>query len=1498
MKTVIPFWTVGVAVTLAATLAIDAQPQLVSSGALNSSSIGLTFSTALDPVSAANPANYSVIGGATVAEAVLRSDGKTVVLTVAGLTGTGYTVTVQGVKDSAGNPVSPGTTTTGKILGMQGVFIGDTGDPGESYSSAPDEIQVTAGGVDIWGNADVFHFAYLEQSGDFDVKAQVASFENANPWARSGLMVRESLEPGSRNLTCAATPPPGGQNIYMATVRTDTDGTTGDWGSRPAKEAAHPNVWVRLKRAGNEFVGYHGTNGLNWVEFARTTIEFPSTLYLGLCTSWAPGNSVYRNFGTTWPDAHLEITQSPTNQIVEENQNASFTVALNAFSGVTPVPASELHYQWQENGIDLPDAKAATLVLTQVTNADSGSKYRCVVTLGNASVTSADAILTVITDTTPPTIVSSSTVSAESLILGVRFSELLDATSAGILGNYSVSGGTIGGAVLRPDGKSVALTVAGLSGTSYTLTVSGVKDLAGNTIAAGTRVTGQISGMYGVFVGDTGDPGSSFSSIPGDFEVEAGGLDMYGNADNFHFTYREQMGDFDVKVQVFDIQSDNTYARSGLMVRESLAGGSRNLACAATAPVGGVYMATVRADTDGATVDWGSQPPKTTHPNVWVRLKRAGNSFSGFWSSDGLSWTAFAQRTLDMPAATFLGLCTSWGPLGYCTICGPGSTVYHQFGDFAWPDPRVELTQQPTNTVVVQGKSATFTVSANAYSGTNQLASSEISYQWQRNQADIPGANSAILTLSQVTTSDNSANYRCVVSLRGASATSDAATLTVSNDTQPPIIESTAALNADSIGVRFNEPVDPATAGDSGNYTVSGGASVIFATLRPDGQTVALSVTGLTGTNYTVTARGVRDLVGNTSAAGTSATGVVMGLQAVLIGDGPDPGESFSSAPGDIEVVAGGVDIWGNADNFHFAYLEQSGDFDIKVQVASFENANPWARSGLMVRESLEPGSRNLTCAATPPPAGQNCYMATIRTNTDDLTGDWGSRPAKEAAHPNIWVRLKRTGNEFVGYHGTNGFNWVEFARTTMEFPSSLYLGLCTSWAPGNTAYRNFGGTWSDVQIEITQPPVDLTVEENHSASFTVVANAFSGTNQLASADLSFQWQLNGVDLAGANQATLALSQVTKADNGAKYRCLVSVGNAMVTSSMATLTVSTDVTPPSVVSSGTVTGEDLIIGLRFSEPLDPASAGDKNNYTVAGATVSAVELRADGQSVELTVTGLTTPSYTVSVNGVKDLAGNAVPSGTSVTGQVSDIHAILVGATGDAGSSFSSAPGEFDVEAGGGDIWGTADNFHFTYRQQSGDFDVQVQVFDTQNANQWARNGIMFRESLVAGSPEINAMAFARVNNYFEAFLRSVPDGETTTWSSPAAPPRDVYPNVWLRLNRVGNQFTSLRSLDGITWIQLGQTTLAMSNSGFLGLATPWPPGTTQYRHFGDYNPPNLGRLNVTLQSGQVSITWTSDAILQSAPEVAGPWSDVTGAASPWSVTPATGHTFYRLRSK
>ena len=209
----------------------------------------------------------------------------------------------------------------------------------------------------------------------------------------------------------------------------------------------------------------------------------------------------------------------------------------------------------------------------------------------------------------------------------------------------------------------------------------------------------------------------------------------------------------------------------------------------------------------------------------------------------------------------------------------------------------------------------------------------------------------------------------------------------------------------------------------------------------------------------------------------------------------------------------------------------------------------------------------------------------------------------------------------------------------TVQFPASyvgkyFFADLCTGWVrlfdpSNNTASAFVTGISSPVDLKvaadgslyylsigsaalfriqyapalpgITTHPSSQTVTAGQSATFTVGASG--------SAPLSYQWQRNMVDISGATSSSYTLSPTTLADNGAKFRCVVSNAFGNATSNEATLTVTA---PPGITahpSNQTVTvgqSATFTVGASGSAPL--TYQWQRNMVDISGATSSSYTL--------------------------------------------------------------------------------------------------------------------------------------------------------------------------------------------------------------------------------------------------------------------------------------------------
>lgn len=175
--------------------------------------------------------------------------------------------------------------------------------------------------------------------------------------------------------------------------------------------------------------------------------------------------------------------------------------------------------------------------------------------------------------------------------------------------------------------------------------------------------------------------------------------------------------------------------------------------------------------------------------------------------------------------------------------------------------------------------------------------------------------------------------------------------------------------------------------------------------------------------------------------------------------------------------------------------------------------------------------------------------------------------------------------------------------------------------------------------VTIVKPPGNVSVAQNDRTSLSV---EYSTTNS----PVLVQWQRNGVTVPGATGAILSLGPVPTTDNGAKYRAIISTPGAVATSAEAVLTVTPDVTPPTVVLVSGTASLDAVT-LDFSEALTAATAGVAANYVIdGGLSVTAATVVSPTQ-VRLSTSRQTQGTlYNLTLNNLRDTGGNAIGSNT------------------------------------------------------------------------------------------------------------------------------------------------------------------------------------------------------------------------------------------------------------
>ncbi|HEY0549408.1 MAG TPA: immunoglobulin domain-containing protein, partial [Verrucomicrobiae bacterium] len=373
---------------------------------------------------------------------------------------------------------------------------------------------------------------------------------------------------------------------------------------------------------------------------------------------------------------------------------------------------------------------------------------------------------------------------------------------------------------------------------------------------------------------------------------------------------------------------------------------------------------------------------------------------------------------------------------------------------------------------------------------TLSQGSPTLSYQWYFNDAPLADATNRTLVFPHIPTSAQG-NYYLIVTNYGGAATSTVATVTVSEDNTPPSIVSIGSLDGLTIGVCFDEELDPTGAVELGNYAINEGTANITNIIRRlDGRSVALQIDAPITGPFTVQVFSLADLSGNL-ADGVGASNIVAGLSTGDIGNPLRLGSHYTCDNETIELAGGGTDIWNAADQFHYAYKSIAGDFDAKVRVTSLAGANAITKAGIVARESTNAGSPGLHVTVNPLPPGRDLAQMSLRLTENAISATVGSNVAPGAL-PNAWLRLQRAGTIFTGYHSTNGSNWTIMGQTNVPLGSPLLLGLGLSAHDTNLLAT---GIFSNFRITIPHTTVALTGATYSNGMFSASFQSEAGVN-------------------------------------------------------------------------------------------------------------------------------------------------------------------------------------------------------------------------------------------------------------------------------------------------------------------------------------------------------------------------------------------------------------------
>jgi hypothetical protein len=522
---------------------------------------------------------------------------------------------------------------------------------------------------------------------------------------------------------------------------------------------------------------------------------------------------------------------------------------------------------------------------------------------------------------------------------------------------------------------------------------------------------------------------------------------------------------------------------------------------------------------------------------------------------------------------------------------------------------------------------------------------------------------------------------------------------------------------------------------------------------------------------------------------------------------GATPSGTQADANGAWSIQGGGGDIWGTADAFRLVNQTLPGDGSISAHVTSQTNTSVWAKAGVMLRLTTDPGSPYYAVFVTP----SNGIVVQYRS-----TQGGGSSQVATAGTVPAYIRVARTGTTFTGYTSSDGQSWTQIPNTSITLSTmtgTLLAGMAvTSHNTGALSTAAFD-TVTITTVTITTCPTGWTCADignpTPAGSQTVsngtwsmqggggdiwgTADAFRFANQTLAADGYISAHVTSQTNTSVWAKAGVMMRLTANPGSPYYAVFVTPSNGIV--------VQYRTAPAGVTSQVATTGTApayIMVARTGTTYTGYASSNGTTWTAIPGSSVTIASMTGT-LLAGLAVTSHNTAALsTVAFDTVTIAAGAPVLTACPTGWSCADVNGALP-----AGSQ-TLTNGTWSVQGGGGDIWGTADNFHLVNQTLAANGGISAQVTNQTNSSTWAKAGVMLRLTTDPASPYY--AIFVTPGNGIVVQYRMAQGGGTNQLKLTGTVP------TFVKVARVGTSFTASTSSNGTTWTAVAGSTVNMSN--------------------------------------------------------------------------------------